>query len=193
MSRPPSRMRPAVGVSKPAMQRRSVVLPQPEGPSSVKNSPRATVTDTSSSARTSAPPVPKRLATSWASTAGPAVNRGASLAGWPCCNGAQGLVQSGASRRTGRRGKGRRATMEPGARHLHLAAKRDQSLVLAEGRGDVDADGEAVGRPVKGKRGGRLARGVEGGAEGGVGPNAFGAQPIGEVVLGPVGEAPDAG
>ncbi len=32
-------IRPLVGRSKPAVQRRSVVLPQPEGPSSVKNSP----------------------------------------------------------------------------------------------------------------------------------------------------------
>ena len=38
MSRPSSRMRPPFGVSKPASMRSSVVLPQPEGPSSAKNS-----------------------------------------------------------------------------------------------------------------------------------------------------------
>ena len=31
---------PAVGISKPASMRSSVVLPQPDGPSSAKNSPR---------------------------------------------------------------------------------------------------------------------------------------------------------
>ena len=36
---PSSRMRPSSGVSKPASMRSSVVLPQPEGPSSAKNSP----------------------------------------------------------------------------------------------------------------------------------------------------------
>src|SRR3954471_17678292 len=38
MSSPSSRMRPEVGVSNPASIRSSVVLPQPEGPSSAKNS-----------------------------------------------------------------------------------------------------------------------------------------------------------
>ncbi len=38
MSWPSIRMRPAVGCSKPASMRSSVVLPQPEGPSSAKNS-----------------------------------------------------------------------------------------------------------------------------------------------------------
>ena len=36
-------MRPCVGISKPASMRSSVVLPQPEAPSSAKNSPRADV------------------------------------------------------------------------------------------------------------------------------------------------------
>ena len=39
MSLPSSRMRPSSGVSKPASIRSSVVLPQPLGPSSAKNSP----------------------------------------------------------------------------------------------------------------------------------------------------------
>ena len=39
---PASSMRPASGSSKPAMSRSVVVLPEPEGPSSVKNSPRPT-------------------------------------------------------------------------------------------------------------------------------------------------------
>jgi hypothetical protein len=34
---------PAVGCSKPAIRRRQVVLPEPEGPSSVKNSPSSIV------------------------------------------------------------------------------------------------------------------------------------------------------
>ena len=38
MSWPSIRILPAVGVSKPASMRRSVVLPQPDGPSSAKNS-----------------------------------------------------------------------------------------------------------------------------------------------------------
>ena len=40
MSSPSSRMRPSSGVSKPASMRSSVVLPQPDGPSSAKNSLR---------------------------------------------------------------------------------------------------------------------------------------------------------
>ena len=39
MSRPSMKMRPAVGRSKPASMRSSVVLPQPEAPSRQKNSP----------------------------------------------------------------------------------------------------------------------------------------------------------
>ena len=41
--RPASVISPASGVSSPARSRSVVVLPQPEGPSSVKNSPGATV------------------------------------------------------------------------------------------------------------------------------------------------------
>src|SRR5215510_8103498 len=41
MSSPPRKMRPALGVSKPASIRSNVVLPQPDGPSSAKNSPLA--------------------------------------------------------------------------------------------------------------------------------------------------------
>ena len=40
MSTPSISMVPDVGVSKPASMRSSVVLPQPDGPSSEKNSPR---------------------------------------------------------------------------------------------------------------------------------------------------------
>ena len=40
-SRPASTMRPAVGVSKPASMRSSVLLPQPDEPSSAKISPLA--------------------------------------------------------------------------------------------------------------------------------------------------------
>ncbi len=39
----PIRMRPAVGLARPAMARRSVVLPEPDGPRSVQNCPRQDV------------------------------------------------------------------------------------------------------------------------------------------------------
>ena len=52
MSSPPIRMRPAVGSVKPPIMRRQVVLPEPEGPSSVKNSPASIVRSTPSTART---------------------------------------------------------------------------------------------------------------------------------------------
>src|SRR5207248_4170271 len=55
----PNRIRPASSSQKPATMRNSVVLPQPDGPSSVKNSPSRTASDTSSTART----VPKVRAT----------------------------------------------------------------------------------------------------------------------------------
>ncbi len=59
MSCPSIRMVPAVGSSKPAMQRSSVVLPQPDGPSSEKNSPSRISAETPSSAVTS----PNRFST----------------------------------------------------------------------------------------------------------------------------------
>jgi hypothetical protein len=58
ISSPNRNSRPEVTVSKPAMQRRSVVLPQPEGPSSVKNSLSAMSSDTRSSARWPVSPAP---------------------------------------------------------------------------------------------------------------------------------------
>src|ERR671923_188467 len=42
-SSPSSRMRPEVGSSSPAIMRKVVVLPQPDGPSMTKNSPLRTV------------------------------------------------------------------------------------------------------------------------------------------------------
>src|SRR6266511_4138361 len=53
-SRTRSRIRisPPSGVSRPAMERSVVVLPQPEGPRSVKSSPSASLKLTSSTART---------------------------------------------------------------------------------------------------------------------------------------------
>ena len=57
-------MRPPSGRSKPAIIRSSVVLPQPEGPSSVKNSPASMARLTSSTAVKS----PKRRVTSWISS-----------------------------------------------------------------------------------------------------------------------------
>src|SRR5437763_11720426 len=52
MRLPPKRIWPAVRSAKPAIVRSSVVLPQPEGPSKVKNSPSLISSDTSSTART---------------------------------------------------------------------------------------------------------------------------------------------
>ena len=49
---PSIRMRPSSGVSSPATMRRSVVLPQPEGPSRAKNSPSSMDRDTLSTATT---------------------------------------------------------------------------------------------------------------------------------------------
>src|SRR4051794_511331 len=48
----PNRMRPLSSSQKPATMRSNVVLPQPEGPSSVKNSPSRTAIETASTART---------------------------------------------------------------------------------------------------------------------------------------------
>ncbi len=47
---PSTEIEPEVGLSKPAIILSSVVLPQPEGPSSEKNSPSRMVSDASSSA-----------------------------------------------------------------------------------------------------------------------------------------------
>ena len=49
-SLPSTRMRPEVGFSKPAIMRSVVVLPQPDGPSSVTNEPPPNASDTSSTA-----------------------------------------------------------------------------------------------------------------------------------------------
>ena len=49
-SSPPMRMRPLLAVSSPATMRSVVVLPQPEGPSSVTSVPGSIVNDTSSTA-----------------------------------------------------------------------------------------------------------------------------------------------
>ncbi len=52
-SSPPIRIRPSLGSSSPAIIRRIVVLPQPDGPSSVTSVPGATVNETSLTAVTS--------------------------------------------------------------------------------------------------------------------------------------------
>ena len=65
-STPSTRIVPASGSSKPPIIRSSVVLPQPEGPSSEKNSPRRIASVTSSTATKS----PKRLLTPSISTQG---------------------------------------------------------------------------------------------------------------------------
>ena len=54
-------MRPDVTGSSPAIMRNVVVLPQPEGPTKVKNSPSAMVSDRSSTATISRPPWRKVL------------------------------------------------------------------------------------------------------------------------------------
>src|SRR5579864_4105245 len=61
MSSPSMRMRPASGRSNPASMRKSVVLPQPEGPKSAKNSPAAMSSETPSTA--AATPGRKRFTT----------------------------------------------------------------------------------------------------------------------------------
>src|SRR5262245_29101865 len=66
MSLPSSNTRPADGASKPAIRRRLVVLPQPDGPSKLRNSPGATSRSTVSSPTTS----PKRLDTLSSCTTG---------------------------------------------------------------------------------------------------------------------------
>src|SRR6266851_6229233 len=65
--RPPSRISPAVADSKPAIIMRVVVLPEPLGPSSVRNSPDATVREMSSTARTA----PNVLDTATSSSSAP--------------------------------------------------------------------------------------------------------------------------
>ena len=52
MSRPSISIDPPDGVVKPAIIRSVVVFPEPEGPSSVTNSPRRTTRSTSSQATT---------------------------------------------------------------------------------------------------------------------------------------------
>ena len=51
MALPPIWMSPASGSKKPAIMRSSVVLPQPEGPRIEKKLPRATLNESSSTAR----------------------------------------------------------------------------------------------------------------------------------------------
>src|SRR5688572_6606630 len=65
-TRSPMAMRPASFCSRPAIIRRVVVLPQPEGPSSVSSRPSGTASETSSTARTD----PNRLSTCSMPTAG---------------------------------------------------------------------------------------------------------------------------
>src|SRR3954468_22428061 len=54
-TRPPTAISPEVGFSSPAIERSVVVLPQPEGPSSVNSLPSGTSNDTSCAALTAAP------------------------------------------------------------------------------------------------------------------------------------------
>src|SRR3954470_16532576 len=65
-SRPLISTCPAVGSTKPAMIRSVVVLPQPEGPSSVRNSPSCTARSSAASASAS----PYRLSTPSSTTFG---------------------------------------------------------------------------------------------------------------------------
>src|SRR5580704_10424456 len=58
---------PALGGVRPAMMRSSVLLPQPDGPRTLKNSPRVTWRSTPASAST---PVAKRLVTPCSSRIG---------------------------------------------------------------------------------------------------------------------------
>jgi hypothetical protein len=54
----PTKVRPEVGLSSPAMQCMRVDLPDPDGPITAVNRPRSNVTFTPSRARTTASPVP---------------------------------------------------------------------------------------------------------------------------------------
>src|SRR5215216_2889455 len=63
-SRSPMRIAPSVTSSSPAMQRRSVVLPHPDGPTSTMNSPLSIVMSTPSTART---PFGNSFRTVWSS------------------------------------------------------------------------------------------------------------------------------
>ena len=57
----PNQMRPAVGVSRPAIILSVVVLPQPEGPTKVKNSRSPISSDRSRTASTERAPRPNRF------------------------------------------------------------------------------------------------------------------------------------
>src|SRR6516162_5566484 len=59
-SRPSTRMRPPLGCSRPASRRQAVVLPEPDGPSSTRNSPASKAR---SSARSATVPPAKVLVT----------------------------------------------------------------------------------------------------------------------------------
>ena len=97
-SRPRSRIRPPLGSSKPPIIRSVVVLPQPDGPRSEKNSPLPTSSETPSTARTSR----NRFSRSRSWISGGVVTDGAVIAAEarpppsPC---------SQSSRRTQRRGR----------------------------------------------------------------------------------------
>ena len=101
MSRPRRRIVPLVGSSNPPIIRNVVVLPQPEGPSSEKNSPAPTSRETPSTARTSRNRFSR--SSSWISGDGAtedviAMRRLAEVA-VPCWR------ASRATQRTGRRGR----------------------------------------------------------------------------------------
>src|SRR5215467_5293221 len=66
-SRPASSMRPESGRSNPAIKHSNVVLPDPEGPTRVKNSPRSTTRSTPSTTTT----CPKFFRTASSLRAGP--------------------------------------------------------------------------------------------------------------------------
>ena len=74
-SSPSSRIAPSVGCSKPAISRSVVVLPQPDGPSSEKNSPWRICSEISLTASKS----PKRLHTPSSSTPSRCASCGAPL------------------------------------------------------------------------------------------------------------------
>ena len=80
MSEPSTRTRPASSVSSPAMMRMRVVLPQPDGPSRLKNDPAGRSRVTSSTAVTA----PKRLVTPSTRMAPPVVLARA-VSGHRCC------------------------------------------------------------------------------------------------------------
>ena len=144
-SSPPIRTSPDVGCSKPAIIRREVVLPQPEGPRKVKNEPGGICRSTASTAATA----PKRFDT--------ATNSMSGLADLSCKGGSDPVNR----RVTLMRGKPcrRRAGLRP------RAGGRGRPQVLAPGTSWRRAGGSPTLRPRRPPDRRRQAGGTATGAD----------------------------